>query len=160
MLKRLFAVVLIIISMTAVTAGAEPVQPCTHEKENIEFEITKVVKGAIEDTSWLQASSRQEMERLLAAYYTGKLLNDLGDNGWRFVSRPNDWEYVTSAGRIDVVVFSHQEGKACAEILEKDELSGIVYSSTVRYFLIKTCDGWRIRTKTACIPLEKNGNNN
>lgn len=152
MLKRLFAAACIITLMAAIIAGAEPAQPNTREKEDIKNEITKVVKGAVEDTGWLHASSRQEMERLLAAYYTGKLLNELGDNGWRFVSRPNDWEYVTSAGRIDVVVFSHQEGKACAEILEKDELSGIVYSSTVRYFLIKTCDGWRIRTKTACIP--------
>lgn len=151
MLKRLFTAAVIIALMTAVMAGAEPVQPYIQEKEDIEFEITKVVKGAVEDTGWLHASSRQEMERLLAAYYTGKLLNELCDSGWRFVSRPNDWEYVTSAGSIEVLVFSHQEGTACAEILEKDELSGTVYSSTVRYFLIKTCDGWRIRAKTACI---------
>ncbi|MFX4260703.1 hypothetical protein ACOBQJ_00740 [Pelotomaculum propionicicum] len=148
MFNRIFAIVLVISLMTAVMAGAEPVQPNTPVKEDIEFEIAKVVKGAVEDTSWLHASSRQEMESLLTAYYTGDLLNELGDSGWRFVSRPNDWEYITSAGRIDVVVISHQEGAACAEILEKDELSGMVYSSTVRYFLIKTGGGWRIRAKT------------
>ncbi len=152
MLKRLFAAAFIITLMAAVMAGAELAQPNTREKEDIKIEITKVVKGAVEDTSWLHASSRQEMERLLADYYTGILLNELGDSGWNFVSRPNDWEYVTSAGHIEVVEITNDEGTASAEILEKDELSGIVYSSTVRYFLIKTCDGWKIKAKTACIP--------
>lgn len=152
MWKRIFAAVLAMALITAVTAGAEPIHSRPSSNKYMEAEMIRVVKSAVEDTNWLRVSSREEMEHLLANYYTGDLLQQLSDSGWRFVSRPNDWEYVVSAGRIDVEAISEHEGTAYAEILEKDEISGIVYSSSVRYFLIKNSDGWRIRAKTACLP--------
>jgi hypothetical protein len=152
MFKNIFTAVLFITLLTTVLSGAIPIRSHSAVKEDIEYEIIKVVKGAVEDTNWLQVSSKQEMQQMMEAYYTGDLLTEVSDNGWRFVSRPNSWEYVVSTGSIDVEVISAKEGAAHVEILEKDEISGCVYSSIVNYFLIKNDNGWKIKTRTVCIP--------
>lgn len=155
MFKNIFTAILFIIIITTVLPGADIIQSHPAIKENIEFEIAKVVRGAVEDTDWLHASSRQEMEQLMEAYYTGNLLTEISDSGWRFVSIPNSWEYIVKVGYIDIEVISDQEGSAYVEILETDELSGCIYSSMVKYFLIKNDTGWRIRSKSACISVNK-----
>lgn len=149
MFKKVLAAVLFIALVSSGLTGAEPIHSNFTDAEH---EIIHVVKGAVEDTSWLHASSRQEMEHLMKTYYTGNLLNEISDSAWRFVSTPNDWEYAVSTGTIEVEMISTQEGTASAEILETDELSGCVYFSVVSYSLIKNSDGWKIRAKSACIP--------
>lgn len=151
MFKYILKAVLFISIITSAHAGTEPARLSLACREDISLEVVKVVKGAVEDTSWLHASSRQEMEYLLTAYYTGSLLDELSDSGWRFVSRQNSWEYVTSTGRLDFEVISEQECTVCVEVLEEDEITGLVYSSIFRYNLIKKSGGWRIRARTACM---------
>ncbi len=149
MFKKVLAAVLFITLVSTGLTGSEQAHSNSMETEH---EIINVVKGAVEDTSWFHVSSRQEMEHLMKAYYTGSLLTEISDSAWRFVSTPNDWEYVVSTGIIEVEVISAQEGTAYAEILETDVLSGCVYSSVVSYSLIKNSDGWKIRAKSLCIP--------
>lgn len=150
--KNIFTAVVFITLLTTVLSGVIPIRLLSADKADNETEIIRVVKGAVEDTNWLHVSSKQEMEQLMEAYYTGDLLTEVSNSGWRFVSRPNSWEYVVSTGSIDVEVISAKEGSAHVEILEKDEISGHVYSSRFNYFLIKNDNGWKIITRNVCIP--------
>lgn len=112
-------------------------------KEN-EIEIIDFIKKAVEDTSWLYVSSRQEMDRVLVAYYTGPLLLELSESTWNFISVPTDWDYVAKAENIKIIEISGNKASACVDILENDSAAGVTLLIKAEYLMIKTEDGWKI----------------
>lgn len=120
-----------------------------------EVEIAAVVTGAVEDTRWLYVSSRQEMDHVLGAYYTGQLLEELSESAWNFISVPTDWQYVIRAENCKINLISRDKASACVDILESDEIAGVTFSSRAEYLLAKTKNGWKITGVEYCKPVTK-----
>lgn len=115
-----------------------------HSPQEGEAEITGVVRGAVKDTRWLEAASRQEVQQLLSTYYSGQFLSDLSDSAWNFISVPTDWDYETQAGQCTVLSQSEDQASIQVEILETNVLSGVVYVHWAEYRLIKENGAWKI----------------
>lgn len=145
MLKNtLFFLIFLISCFTNISAAVIPV-PGYLSRGN-EEEITSILRGAVEDTRWLAATSRREIQELLAAYYGEPLLSELSEAVWQFISVPTDWHYETRVGRITILRQSENMAAVRAEIIETDVLSGYTCISTVEYHLIKGDLTWKIVT--------------
>lgn len=108
-----------------------------------EVAIKNVVKGAIEDTRWMNASSRQEMNRILGAYYTGPLLAELSESAWNFTRLCTDWEYTTRADNCQIISLLESSARISVDILETEATSGTTYVRRAEYSLLKTENGWK-----------------
>lgn len=54
------------------------------------YGLESVVRGAVEDQSWMYAGSRGEVRDILGRYYRGLLLEDLVSRAWDFIDQPTD----------------------------------------------------------------------
>jgi hypothetical protein len=108
------------------------------------YEQKEVVRGAIEDQSWMKAKSREEVRRALANYFEGYLLDDLTEESWKFIEQPTDW--YCQARLVDMVVLYDDGGKAMAEaLIGMDDLeTGQHDFGRGVLGLIKKEEGWRI----------------
>jgi|LFRM01.1.fsa_nt_gb hypothetical protein len=140
--NTLFFLIILTCGFTIISAAGNPVSG--YPSRGCEEEITSVLKGAVEDSGWLAATSRQEVRELLAAYYGEPLLSELSDAVWDFISVPTDWHYETRLGRITVLRQTENMAAVQAEILETDVLSGVTFISTVEYHLVKGNQAWKI----------------
>ncbi|NLI13690.1 MAG: hypothetical protein GX425_13980 [Peptococcaceae bacterium] len=125
----------------------ETVIKTTCLSEETEEAIVHLVREAVEDTAWLQASSRGELELLLKRYYTGDLLKEICDKAWDFVRIPNCWDYIIKAGKIKICYVSGDTAAVSVEVVETDEITGISYYTQLEYMLLKTDTGWKITAR-------------
>jgi len=121
-----------------------PLGQCSSTNENSIDTLGKVIKDALEDTTWLRASTHQEMEQLLGAYYTWPVLQILIESAWNFVRVPSDWEYLVTTGNCTITYISEDRAGFHADILETDEITGVTHLSRMEYLLVNTEKGWRI----------------
>lgn len=119
-----------------------------------ESKIIEVIRGAVEDTRWMNASSRQELDRMLGAYYTGPLLLDSIESAWIFINVPTDWDYVIKAENIRIIEISGDKASACADILERDAVVEVTLMSRAEYHMIKTDNGWKIAAAKYSVPIK------
>ncbi len=143
MLKNTLLFLIFLTSCFTNISGAATLVP-GYPSRGSEEEITGVLRGAVEDTRWLAATSRREARELLAAYYGEPLLSELSDAVWNFISVPTDWHYETRVGRFTVLRQSENQAAVQVEILETDVLSGFTYISKAEYNLIKGNRTWKI----------------
>lgn len=103
-----------------------------------------IIQGAVEDTRWLRASSRREMELFLSDYYTGPLLAKVVNSAWSFVVLPTDWTCTARVEKYRAIVLMGGRAVVLAEIVESDPALGLNFSTEVKYSLVRTEKGWRI----------------
>lgn len=146
MFKNLLPAAIIILFFYLPISGEPYVKPdhLTRETENT---IVSLVCEAVEDTTWLYATSRVELERILERYYTGPLLQEITAQAWDFVRIPNSWDLVIKAGECRMVLISADAAEVCIEVIETDEITGVSYYTQLEYFLINTDAGWRIAAR-------------
>lgn len=142
LLKTILFLICLISCFTNISGDAAIVSG--YPSRESEEEITSVLRGAVEDTRWLAATSRREVQELLAAYYGEPLLSELSDAVWNFISVPTDWHYETRVGRFTVLRHSGNQAAVQAEIFETDVLSGFTCVSKAEYHLIKVNRNWKI----------------
>lgn len=107
-------------------------------------EITSVIKGAVEDDSWLYLKTEEDIEKLLSRYYDGDLLKKLTRDAWKFNSKSTDW--YSRAKLVSVVVKEINSLNTTAEaILEvEDVISGERQRGKAVYILDRGKGGWRV----------------
>lgn len=142
MLRKI--ILAIIISFCFYNTACGYWEPSENIYKETETEIIEVLKGAVEDTKWMKASSRPEMESILGNYYTGPLLSQLSEAAWSFINVPTDWEYINQVKDCKVTMVSGSKASACVDIIESDAATGVSFLTKFEYTLIITVNGWRI----------------
>lgn len=114
------------------------------------YEQQEVVRGAIEDLSWMKAGSKEDLNRILSRYYEGYLLDDLTGETWKSIEQPTDW--YCRARLIDMVIMYDDGSRALAETLIGIEDLETGHNDLGRgtFGLIKKKEGWRINYSAYC----------
>ncbi|TEB10003.1 hypothetical protein [Pelotomaculum propionicicum] len=137
----------VILTFFCLIIPVEPALKPAHFSKETEVAIVHLVREAVEDTAWLRASSRAEMELILKRFYTGQLLQEISDKAWDFVKIPNSWDYVVKAGKFKIDYVSNDTAAVSVEVVETDEITGISYYTQLEYMLLKTDTGWKITAR-------------
>lgn len=104
----------------------------------------KTIKGGVEDTSWWNAKSKDEVELILSRYYTGSLLNEVVKSSWDFIRKPTDWYWQVSLDSIEIK-WQYDNLAGVSAILEDNNLiTGDSEKGDAQFVLEKTKEGWRI----------------
>ncbi|HZK18683.1 MAG TPA: hypothetical protein VFD15_05150 [Clostridia bacterium] len=107
-------------------------------------EINILLKGALEDNSWMTASSVGELEDILGRYYTDPLLSELVNNTWEFISKPTDWYGKAKLENFAIIRYDSYEMEISAEISETDLIYGDKHWGEAIYTIRKTDEGWKV----------------
>lgn len=106
--------------------------------------VLQVVRGAVQDTCWMNLHSREQLYEHFSQYYAADLLEDITEKTWQFVQTPTDL-YT----RAEVTSFSsvtmRQNGAmvtAAVELLDLD--TGSTEQGRGVFYLKMTAAGWRI----------------
>ncbi|MCF8010077.1 MAG: hypothetical protein K9L17_04820 [Clostridiales bacterium] len=109
-------------------------------KKNIEW----VIKGAIEDVSWMKAKKRQEVKNILSKYFTGALHKKLVKDTWHFVYQNTDWYKKANLLEVNYTCIDEKEATVIVYISEVDIINNIVAPLMYEMSLKNTSNGWRI----------------
>jgi hypothetical protein len=108
-------------------------------------EMKAVIKGAVEDDSWLYASDAAHIHNILGKYYKGELLENLTRDAWEFKSKNTDW--YSSARLVSIAPKQLYNGGATvlAVIDVEDCTTGGRQTGSAVYDITYNVDeGWRI----------------
>lgn len=108
-------------------------------------EINRIIKGAVEDISWIRAPDRQKLHKIFNQYFTGQLLEDLTEQTWRFKCLNTDWYTTTQLEKITIKSIDENRSIVLAYIKETNLINGTTSKATGKFILIKTPAGWRIK---------------
>ncbi|MCL5057454.1 MAG: hypothetical protein M1130_05570 [Actinobacteria bacterium] len=108
------------------------------------YDQKEVVRGSVEDQSWMKSKSREEVHLLLSKYFEGYLLEDLTEQSWKFIEEPTDW--YSQARLVDMVVLYDDGKRALAEaLIGIDDLeTGHNDFGRGVFGLVRKEEGWRI----------------
>ncbi len=143
MLKNGFIAVVLSAFILMQMASGALIYPNTMTEDN-KIAIDDVVRHAVEDTGWILASSRNEMERVLSPIFAEPYLSEKCESALSFVSVPTGWEYETRVINITITEIYGNEAAVIVDIMETDQITGTAYLSRLQYVLRKTGDGWKI----------------
>lgn len=107
-------------------------------------EILSVVKGAVEDDSWLYARSKDEVKLILSNYYRGSLLDKLTEDVWNFIKEPTDWYSKASVKSCNMEYGDTGRAIVYAVIDVEDVLTGSRQQGSAVFTLEKQNEGWRV----------------
>jgi hypothetical protein len=107
-------------------------------------EIKSVVRGAVEDSGWMKASTKKEMQKLLSQYFTGKLLDDLTGEAWDFIQLDTDWHGKTTVEKILINSIDENAATVLAYIKEVDVANKTSTGMIGEFILVNSPNGWRI----------------
>jgi len=108
-------------------------------------EIEEILCGAVENNEWMQATSRRELHEILNRYFTGKLLEDITEQTWRFICLNSDWYGIATVEKMNVESIDGNMVTVLAYIKEVDVISGSSVTLTGKFSLTETSEGWRIK---------------
>ncbi len=108
------------------------------------YHLEAVVRGAVEDQSWMTCRSKEEVYSVLSRYYCGALLDDLARRCWDFIARPTDWYSVASVKEIRVLYDDGSKALVEAVIGIKDVDTGHNETGKAFFALSLTSLGWRV----------------
>ncbi len=114
------------------------------DRRFFDWELRELIRGAVEDSSWMTSSSEEELRMNLGRHYHGPLLDQLVENAWDSIARPTDWYSRTSLQEMRML---HGGGKrALAEVLIGIEDVDTGHNGTGKglFAMVKTSGGWRI----------------
>jgi len=108
------------------------------------YDQKEVVRGSVEDQSWMKSKSREEVRLVLSKYFEGYLLEDLTEQSWKFIEQPTDW--YSQARLVDMVVLYDDGKRALAEaLIGIDDLeTGHNDFGKGVFGLVRKEEGWRI----------------
>lgn len=107
-------------------------------------ELEVVVRGAVEDQSWMTSATEEELRTNLGRYFDGVLLDSLVQRSWDFIARPTDWYSRYHLMEMKVL---YEDGKrAVAEALISIEDLDTGHTETGRglFAMRRTSGGWKI----------------
>ncbi len=107
-------------------------------------EINSVIKGAVEDDSWLYLKTEDDIKELLGRYYDGDLLIKLSRDAWNFNSKSTDWYSRAKLVSVAVIEFSSDSATAEAVLEVEDVISGERQRGKAVYTLDRGEVGWRV----------------
>ena len=107
-------------------------------------QIEAIIRGAVEDQTWMYSRSRGEVDAVLSKYFTGNLLNDLTLRCWEFIDEPTDSYSIARLEDLQVVYNDEKRAVAEAVISIEDVDTGHNEVGKGLFTLLKTPDGWRI----------------
>jgi len=108
------------------------------------FAVKSIVHGAVEDTGWMRAADKKEVQVFLSSYFTGELLNDLVEQTWKFVKSDTDWYGTAIVEKMLVNSIDGDTVTVLAYIKEIDVTNKRSTGATGEFILKKTYCGWRI----------------
>ncbi|GBF34950.1 hypothetical protein DCCM_4070 [Desulfocucumis palustris] len=107
-------------------------------------EINSVIKGAVEDDSWLYLKTEDEVKALLSKYYDGELLVKLTRDAWNFNRKSTDWYSRAKLVSVDVKEINPQSATAEAVLEVEDVISGARQRGKAVYTMNRGKEGWRV----------------
>lgn len=118
-----------------------------NDEELKSLDISKVIEGAVEDNSWMQAKSKTELSSTLEKYFVGDLLEHTVDQCWYFVNLNSDWYGKMHLLDISIVNINLDldEATVVAYINEVDANNMANTTLYMTFVLQLTPDGWRIK---------------
>ncbi len=146
--KKVFAVLTgilcaaLLLALLLAGKKGEPAQGSLTGKDRAE--IRAVVRGGVEDNAWWEAKSKEELEQILARYYTEPLLGKICAESWAFICEPTDWYWQARVKQMD----ARRQGKDTVCVAAELELTDLITSrkdqGKADFILKKTREGWRI----------------
>ncbi len=115
-----------------------------HALNSEKEEINTLLRGALEDNSWMAASSVDELRLILGRYYTDPLLTELVNNTWEFISKPTDWYGQAKLENFEVIRYDSYETEVRAEISETDLIYGDKLRGEAIYTIQNTSEGRKV----------------
>ncbi|WP_031514661.1 hypothetical protein [Desulfofalx alkaliphila] len=115
------------------------------EQKDQANEIGTVIKGAVEDTSWMNAKSEQQVKDLLSQYFAGELLERNTTAALNFIDLRTDWYWQTNVESIHIIYLNESKAMAIVTLIDRD-LNDInnTHRDKAAFYLHNTVDGWRI----------------
>lgn len=114
----------------------------TNENE-IKGQMELVLKGAVEDDSWLYIDDKIELKQVLAQYYGETLLEQMVEKTWQFTCQNTDWYDRTELKSFKINTINQETATIVAVIqiktLTKDGDTGNAY-----YQLKRIDENWKI----------------
>lgn len=107
-------------------------------------EILPVIKGAVEDDTWLLADDKNEVNRILSKYYSGSLLDKLTEDVWSFIKEPTDWYSKASVKTANIEYYDERRAVVQALIDVEDVLTEGRQQGSAVFTLEKDNTGWRV----------------
>lgn len=117
------------------------------KKEDTE-EIKEIVRGATENTDWMQTKDKEELHKIMNRYFTGELLEELTEQTWQFINMHTDWYGTANVEKITFNSIDENMVRVLAYIKESDVVSKTSNTITGEFVLVKTDNGWRIEHMT------------
>jgi len=106
-------------------------------------EAAAVLKGAVEDTTWLFSTNPTDLQQTLSKYFTGPLLEQLIKNTEAFTQKATDWSYQTVLEEYAIDIEGEQ-ARAVALVREDDPISKESHFTELHFQMLRTGQGWRI----------------
>ena len=137
-LSFLFVVILIYHSFHIIHYGFAN----TNENE-IKEQMELVLKGAVEDDSWLYIDDKIKLKQVLAQYYGETLLEQMVEKAWQFTCQNTDWYDRTELKSFKINTIN-QETATIVSVIQIKTLTK--YGDTGNaYYQLKRIDGnWKI----------------
>ncbi|MFZ5634159.1 MAG: hypothetical protein ACOY40_15055 [Bacillota bacterium] len=108
------------------------------------YELEAVVRGAVEDRTWMFSETKQEVYASLGRYYEGVLLEDLVRKSWDFIAEPTDWYSRTRLLGIGILFDDGKRAVAEALIGIEDVDTGHNETGKGLFAMSRTAKGWKI----------------
>ncbi len=115
-----------------------------------ELEICNLISSTVCNTSWLQATSQEDLITFFGPFFTEEHCRETVFSVLNFVSNPIGWEYLYFLGDIKIEDNSNKEGwenytLVHAVIIEYDPLFFLFTTYNLDFELIKTESEWKIK---------------
>ena len=144
LIKKMAMIILLLLISAALYPAVIENKGFAANQDDME-EIRAVIKGAVEDDSWLYASDVTHIQKILSKYYQGELLKNLVRDAWEFKSKNTDW--YSSARLVSITPKQLYDGGAMilAVIDVEDCITGCRQTGSAVYDITDSGDeGWRI----------------
>ncbi|MCL6609972.1 MAG: hypothetical protein K6T66_00370 [Peptococcaceae bacterium] len=145
---RLMVIITVLILSMNVGISVEGIEGSDREGDHQRFrskaELEFIVRGAVEDRSWMDTRTKEELRSVLGRYYTGEFLEELVRRCWESIARPTDWYIIA---RVREMVVLYDDGKrAVAEAVISIEDVDTGHNETGKglFAMSRTPLGWRV----------------
>ena len=111
-------------------------------------ELEGIIRGALEDESWMTCKSKEEVRSNLSRYFGGCLRDDLTERTWAFIAGPTDW--YSRYRMIYMKVLYVDDKRAVVEALARIEEMDTGHNETGEWLfsVYRTGECWRIEYLT------------
>ena len=142
-IKKVHIIILLILASTAIYPAVIENSRCAADQGDMK-EIRAVIKGAVEDDSWLYAGDADYIEKILGNYYEGQLLKKLSRDAWEFNKKNTDWYSRAVLVSINVKQQDNNQATVMAVIDVEDCTTGGRQRGSAVYHISKESGKWRI----------------